>query len=101
MECDAVDRLASRLSDAARRALDPYRQLAAVPAAGVLWWWFSYDAYAPGTFVEGALIAASGGFVSVAVAIAMSVWRAREAQEAKTYGSARWATTKEIGTAAC
>ena len=29
----------------------------------------------------------------------MSVWRAREAQEAKTYGSARWATTKEIGTA--
>ena len=69
------------------------------PPPAFFWWWFSYDAYAPGTFVEGALIAASGGFVSVAVAIAMSVWRAREAQEAKTYGSARWATTKEIGTA--
>jgi type IV secretion system protein VirD4 len=63
------------------------------------WWWFSYDAYAPGIFVEAAFIAASGGFVSVAVAIAMSVWRAREAKEAQTYGSARWATTKEIAAA--
>ena len=43
------------------------------PPPAFFWWWFSYDAYAPGTFVEGALIAASGGFVSVAVAIAMSV----------------------------
>ncbi len=63
------------------------------------WWWFSFDAYAPGIFVEGALIAASGDLASVAVAIAMSVWRAREAKEAQTYGSARWATTKEIGAA--
>jgi type IV secretion system protein VirD4 len=69
------------------------------PPPAFFWWWFFYDAYAPGIFVEGAFIAASGGFVSVAVAIAMSVWRAREAKEAHTYGSARWATTKEIGTA--
>jgi type IV secretion system protein VirD4 len=69
------------------------------PPPAFFWWWFSFDAYAPGIFVEGALIAASGGFASVAVAIAMSVWRAREAREAHTYGSARWATSKEIQSA--
>ncbi|KMY86400.1 Type IV secretion system protein VirD4 [Candidatus Paraburkholderia calva] len=41
------------------------------------WWWYSYDAYAPSIFVEGAYIAASGGFIAVAVAISISVWRAR------------------------
>ena len=30
-------------------------------------------------------------FISIAAAIAMSVWRAREAKVAATYGSARWA----------
>lgn len=34
------------------------------------WWWYFYDAYAPPIFVEGAYIAASGGFISIAVAIA-------------------------------
>ena len=38
----------------------------------------------------------SGGFLSIVVAIAMSVWRAREARAAVTYGSARWATEREI-----
>ena len=33
-------------------------------------WWYFYDAYAPPIFVEGAYIAASGGFISIAVAIA-------------------------------
>jgi type IV secretion system protein VirD4 len=60
------------------------------------WWWYAYDAYAPSIFVEGAYIAASGGFLSVAVAIGMSVWRAREAKNAETYGSARWATAAEV-----
>src|SRR5207237_10369611 len=60
------------------------------------WWWYAYDAYAPDIFVEGAYIAASGGFISIAVAIGMSVWRAREAKTAATYGSARWATLTEI-----
>jgi hypothetical protein len=60
------------------------------------WWWYAYDAYAPRVFVEGAYIAASGGFISIAAAIAMSVWRAREAKIAATYGSARWATRPEI-----
>jgi type IV secretion system protein VirD4 len=60
------------------------------------WWWYAYDAYAPDVFVEGAYIAASGGFMSIAVAIGMSVWRAREVKNIVTYGSARWATHKEI-----
>ncbi|MGY3367734.1 type IV secretion system protein VirD4 [Bradyrhizobium sp. GM2.4] len=60
------------------------------------WWWFVYDAYAPHVFVEGAFIAASGTFVSIAVAIGMSVWRAREAKNVETYGSARWADAGEV-----
>ncbi|MBB4955981.1 type IV secretion system protein VirD4 [Agrobacterium vitis] len=60
------------------------------------WWWYSYDAYAPDIFVGGAYIAASGGFIAVAVAIGMSVWRAREAKKVETYGSARWAGTEEV-----
>jgi type IV secretion system protein VirD4 len=61
-----------------------------------LWWWFAYDAYAPSIFIEGAYIASSGGIIAAAVAIGMSVWRARETKNAETYGSARWAQVKEI-----
>jgi type IV secretion system protein VirD4 len=60
------------------------------------WWWYFYDAYAPSIFVHGAYIAASGGFLSAATAIAMSVWRAREAKNVETYGSARWARPDEV-----
>ncbi len=60
------------------------------------WWWYGFDAYAPAIFVEGAYIAASGGFISIAVAIGMSVWRAREAKKVETYGSARWAERQEV-----
>ncbi|EGY01876.1 Conjugal transfer protein traG [Nitrospirillum viridazoti Y2] len=60
------------------------------------WWWYAYDAYAPSIFIEGAYIASSGGFIAAAVAIGMSVWRAREAKNIETYGSARWAQPKEI-----
>jgi type IV secretion system protein VirD4 len=63
------------------------------------WWWYGFDAYAPSIFVEGAWIAASGGFISVAVAIGMSAWRAREAKKVETYGSARWAETEEVRSA--
>jgi type IV secretion system protein VirD4 len=63
------------------------------------WWWYAYDAYAPDIFIEGAYIAASGGIIAAAVAIGMSVWRAREAKNAETYGSARWAQPKEIDAA--
>jgi type IV secretion system protein VirD4 len=60
------------------------------------WWWYAYDAYAPRIFLEGGFIAASGGFISIAVAIGMSVWRGRETQNVATYGSARWATRREV-----
>ncbi len=65
------------------------------PSAFFLWW-YGYDAYAPSIFVEGAYIAASGGLVAAAVAIGMSVWRAREASRIETYGSARWAEMEEV-----
>ncbi|ESZ07969.1 conjugal transfer protein TraG [Mesorhizobium sp. L2C085B000] len=70
--------------------------LSVYPPPAFFWWWFFYDAYAPEIFLEGALIAVSGSFIPIAVAIGMSVWRAREAKNAATYGSARWATRKEI-----
>ena len=41
------------------------------PPPAFFWWWFSFDAYAPDIFKTGAFIAASGGFVSIAVAIGM------------------------------
>lgn len=66
------------------------------PPPAFFWWWFAFDAYAPPIFYRGAAIAASGGFLSVIVAITMSVWRARERRRAETYGSARWANEREI-----
>lgn len=69
------------------------------PPWAIFWWWFSYEAYAPRIFETGGMIAASGGLLSVVVAIAMSVWRAREVRNSATYGSARWATPSEIARA--
>jgi type IV secretion system protein VirD4 len=66
------------------------------PPFAFFYWWFAFDAYAPVIFVRGAMIAASGGILSIVIAIGMSVWRAREAKLAQTYGSARWATEKEV-----
>ncbi|GGZ32360.1 conjugal transfer protein TraG [Asticcacaulis endophyticus] len=59
-------------------------------------WWFTFDAYAPAIFEMGAYIAASGGITAVIAALAISVWRAREAKDAETYGSARWAEPKDL-----
>jgi len=66
------------------------------PPPAFFWWWFSFDAYAPEIFQTGAFIATSGGFAAIIVAIAMSVWRARELKNAATYGSARWAERAEV-----
>ncbi len=77
----------------------PWFELAGMPVyypPAFFWWWYFFDAYAPHVFVQGACIAASGGFISIAVAIGMSVWRAREARNVETYGSARWATIAEV-----
>ncbi len=77
----------------------PWFELAGWPVyypPAFFWWWYSYDAYAPAIFVEGAIIAASGGFISIAVAITLSIIRAREAKNVATYGSARWASPEEV-----
>ena len=77
----------------------PWFELAGMPVyypPVFFWWWYIYDAYAPQVFVEGAYIAASGSFISIAAAIGMSVWRAREAKNVETYGSARWAQPREV-----
>ncbi|MBX4899769.1 conjugal transfer protein TraG [Rhizobium bangladeshense] len=66
------------------------------PPPAFFWWWYFYDAYAPHVFVEGGAIAASGGLIAIAAAIAMSIWRARDAKDVHTYGSARWAEREEI-----
>ena len=59
-------------------------------------WWFKFDGYAPAIFLEGGIIAASGGFAAIAIAIALSVLRAQEARDVTTYGSARWADAREV-----
>ncbi len=69
------------------------------PPPAFLWWWFFYDAYAPHVFMEGAGIAASGSLVAIAIAILMSIYRAREAKDVCTFGSARWAKPHEIKSA--
>ncbi|RAZ89460.1 conjugal transfer protein TraG [Mesorhizobium hawassense] len=77
----------------------PWFDLAGLPVyypPSLFWWWYFYDAYAPDVFVEGGLIAVSGGFLSITVAIGMSVWRAREVKNVYTYGSARWAGKREV-----
>ena len=78
---------------------NPWFELAGWPIyypPAFLWWWFSFDAYAPAIFTEGGIIAVSGGFLALAAAIFMSIIRAREARNVATYGSARWAEHKEI-----
>ncbi len=66
------------------------------PPPAFFLWWYWYDAYAPRVFYEGAFIAGSGGFAAIGIAIGMSVWRAREARDVTTYGSARWADEDEV-----
>jgi type IV secretion system protein VirD4 len=59
-------------------------------------WWYHFDAYAPGIFLEGAGWATGGSVMAVVVAIAGSVRRARQSALVTTYGSARWATEPEV-----
>jgi type IV secretion system protein VirD4 len=59
-------------------------------------WWYWFDAYAPRIFLDGGAIAATSGLLACCVAIAMSVWRARQSKLVTTYGSARWAVLSEI-----
>ena len=71
-------------------------RVAVLSAPAFFWWWFAYDAYAHEIFVTGGFIAGAGGVAAFVVAVAMSVWRAREVKKVTTYGSARWAEGREI-----
>ena len=59
-------------------------------------WWYHFDAYAPHVFNKAGMLAGASGFVGCGAAIAGSLWRARQAHNVTTYGSARWADTSEI-----
>lgn len=59
-------------------------------------WWYFYDAYAPQVFARSGAVAAASGLIGCSTAIAGSVWRARQAKSVTTYGSARWASHKEL-----
>jgi len=59
-------------------------------------WWYAYEAYAPGVFNRAGIMAAGGGFLGAAAAIAGSLWRARSQKFVTTYGSARWAKTRDV-----
>jgi len=59
-------------------------------------WWYHYEAYAPHVFDKAGTLAAASGFLGCAAAVAGSLWRARQSRHVTTYGSARWATPREI-----
>ncbi|XIA62022.1 conjugal transfer protein TraG [Bradyrhizobium sp. TZ2] len=59
-------------------------------------WWYAYEAYAPQIFERAGALSAGGGIAGALFAVINSVWRARQNQLVTTYGSARWATRKEV-----
>ncbi|UTM01076.1 conjugal transfer protein TraG [Alcaligenes sp. NLF5-7] len=65
----------------------------------LFFWWFAYEAYAPHVFARAGMIAAWAGVLPLGAAVAMSVYRARQAKRVTTYGSARWADKDDVGKA--
>ena len=59
-------------------------------------WWYHFEAYAPEVFDKAGALAAASGFLGCGAAIFGSLWRARQQGLVTTYGSARWATPREI-----
>ncbi|GAA0309866.1 conjugal transfer protein TraG [Sphingomonas oligophenolica] len=62
----------------------------------LFWWWYHYDAYAPRVFSKAGMLAGASGFFGCGAAILGSLWRARQRRDVTTYGSARWASSREI-----
>lgn len=61
-----------------------------------LLWWYHYDAYARDIFQTGGLIFLAGVALAVLLAFAFSLWRARENRNTDTYGTARWASARDV-----
>lgn len=59
-------------------------------------WWYAYDAYAPGVFARGGMIASLGGVAGIVMAVIASIHRARQDKASTTYGSARWACEQDV-----
>jgi type IV secretion system protein VirD4 len=59
-------------------------------------WWYHFDAYAPDVFDAAGTLAAASGLVGCGAAVAGSLWRARQSANVTTYGSARWASEREV-----
>jgi len=59
-------------------------------------WWYWYDAYAPQVFDRAGALAGASGFLGCAAAVFGSLWRARQVGRVTTYGSARWASLREV-----
>jgi len=77
----------------------PWFRLGSVPVYhpwALFGWWYHYDAYAPIVFDKAGMLAGASGFVGCAAAIFGSLWRARQSSNVTTYGSARWASPREI-----
>jgi type IV secretion system protein VirD4 len=62
-------------------------------------WWYHYEAYAPEVFDKAGALAGASGFLGCAAAVAGSLWRARQNAHVTTYGSARWASEREMAAA--
>jgi type IV secretion system protein VirD4 len=62
-------------------------------------WWFHFEAYAPRVFDEAGAIAGASGLLGCGAAIFGSLWRARQSSNVTTYGSARWASARDIRSA--
>lgn len=62
-------------------------------------WWYHYGAYAEAVFDRAGMLAGASGFLGCGAAIAGSLWRARQSNNVTTYGSARWATARDIAVA--
>ncbi|QUT06942.1 conjugal transfer protein TraG [Sphingobium phenoxybenzoativorans] len=62
----------------------------------LFWWWYSFEAYAPVVFDKAGMLAGASGFLGCAAAIFGSLWRARQSSNVTTYGSARWATRRDV-----
>jgi len=78
---------------------DPWFEIGAMPIYApwaIFPWWFHFDAYAPTIFDQAGAIAATSGLFGCAAAIFGSLWRARQRRDITTYGSARWATLREL-----
>jgi type IV secretion system protein VirD4 len=59
-------------------------------------WWFHFDAYAPSIFSRAGEIAAASGFLGCGAAVVGSLWRARQRRTVTTYGSAHWASLRDV-----